>query len=77
MPGLAKEPINEKSLEVKKGDRVVVEDILEEGSVDAVYQAKAYVLNRAIQDIGPTFTLPALILCKVVVPRCHRLRVVC
>ena len=27
-------------------------DILPEGSVDPVYQAKAHVLNQAIQDIG-------------------------
>jgi len=29
-----------------------VEDIYDEGSVDPVYQAKARVLNRALQEIG-------------------------
>jgi len=28
------------------------EDIYEEGSIDPVYQAKAHVLNAAIQEIG-------------------------
>ncbi|KAI0742549.1 MFS general substrate transporter [Daedaleopsis nitida] len=33
-------------------DRTTVEDLFEDGSVDPVYQAKARVLNAAIQEIG-------------------------
>ena len=31
---------------------LVIEDIYDDGSVDPVYQAKAHVLNRALQEIG-------------------------
>ena len=30
----------------------IMEDVYDEGSVDPVYQAKARVLNRALQEIG-------------------------
>lgn len=33
-------------------DASALDDMLPEGSVDPVYQAKAEVLNKAIQDIG-------------------------
>lgn len=41
----------------EKGDVLVqdarkIEDLYEEGSIDPIYQAKARVLNRAIQEIG-------------------------
>ena len=31
---------------------LIMEDIYDDGSVDPVYQAKAHVLNRALQEIG-------------------------
>lgn len=41
----------------EKGDVLVqdvkkIEDLYEEGSIDPIYEAKARVLNRAIQEIG-------------------------
>ena len=32
--------------------QTVVEDLHDEGSVDPVYQAKAHILNHALQEIG-------------------------
>lgn len=34
------------------GDEAIPVSVLEDGSLDPVYEAKAKVLNKAIQDIG-------------------------
>ena len=43
---------NEKTVSVESIETKVQEDLYEEGSIDPIYQAKAHVLNRAIQEIG-------------------------
>lgn len=43
---------NEKSASIDTIEIKQQEDLYEEGSIDPVYQAKAHVLNRAIQETG-------------------------
>lgn len=57
-PTLAKSPAPEKQFtseyegETTDGPRVFAIDLYEDGHDDPVYQAKARILNRSIQEIG-------------------------
>ncbi|TCD65531.1 MFS sugar transporter [Steccherinum ochraceum] len=44
--------IDKKQVEDDRDDQTLVENLFEEGSVDPVYEAKALLLNRAVQEIG-------------------------
>ncbi|KAG5643719.1 MFS sugar transporter [Asterophora parasitica] len=51
----AESPVNEKASvhgDTKDEVRVVTEDLFTDDAVDPVYQAKARILNDAIQEIG-------------------------
>lgn len=46
------EKVNSKDTKVYPANAAVIEDLYEDGTVDPVYQAKARLLNAAIQEIG-------------------------